>query len=306
MSESMSETMPETGPETALHTKEMRGLTTGWLTAGADATRPIVLLMHGFPDSAESWDRQIAALTDRYQVVAPYVRGAGPSEKASDLHRYAPDSVALDALAILDEVDPTHERRVFLVGHDLGAVHAWHIAGLLQKRAAGLVIINGLTIGQMSRRLTNPRQLAKSWYMLPMQIPVLPELLLGRFADRFLTAAHRKGGLPRAKRPDHTLLKDAITGPLNQYRAFLRATPKSVKAPRRRLGCPVLVIFGAEDAFLEPPTHAEIARDATNLTVRILPGNHWLHRDEPEKINRLLRDFFAAHEAPSDDKRDPS
>lgn len=284
--------------DTVLAEKPLRGLNTGWLVAGDPAAEAVVILLHGFPDTADCWDFQIDALKRTFRVVAPFVRGAGPSEPANELGRYAPDSVALDVLEILNEVDPTGTRPVYLVGHDLGSVHAWHLAGLLQKRVGGLVIINGLTLEQFARRLSNPRQLVKSWYIGLMQVPFLPEAVLGRFGRRFLRGAYKKGGLSRDRRPDPEAPEDAIVGPLNQYRAFIRATPKAVKNPRRRLECPVLVIFGEDDAFLEPPTKAELARDAGDLTVRILPGNHWLHRQDPEKINKLLLDFFKSPRGP--------
>lgn len=277
----------------------MRGLPTAWLEAGpmdAAADLPLVIMFHGFPDAPECWEFQFAGLSPRYPVVAPYVRGVGPSAKSDSLHRYGPDSVALDALAILDEVDPERRRRVFVVGHDLGAVHAWHLAGLLRERAAGLVVINGLTIRQMLRRWSNPRQQLKSWYIYAMQMPIVPEVLLKRFPERFLRFAHGKGQLSSERRPDQEKVADALVGPLNQYRAFLREAPKALKAPRRRLGCPVLVVFGEQDAFLEPPTIDELKRDASDLTVRILPGNHWVHREDHEKVNRLLMDFFARNE----------
>ena len=91
--------------------KTLRGLPTAWLQAGpsgpaADQT-PILLLFHGFPDGPECWDLQIAAFKDRYSIVAPFGRGAAPSAKGKRLGRYGPDAVALDVLAILDEVDPT-------------------------------------------------------------------------------------------------------------------------------------------------------------------------------------------------------
>lgn len=274
-----------------LRQKTLRGLKTAWLEAGPEDA-PLALFFHGFPDAAECWEYQFQGLSDRYRVIAPYARGAGPSEKATRLHRYAPDSAALDALAILDEVDPTRKRKVFIVGHDLGSVHAWHMAQLLGRRAAGLVVINGLSVAQMARRWKNPRQLVKSWYMAAMQVPVLPETLFRAFPARLLKYAHKRGGLRPEFRPPLPKVRAALEGPLNQYRAFAREIPKALLHKTRRLTCPVLVLFGKDDAFLEPPTHEELARDAARLTIRILPGNHWLHRQDHEKVNKLLADFF--------------
>ncbi len=274
---------------------ELRGLTTAWLEAGPSATTartPIILLLHGFPDNADSWSYQIEALKTRATVIAPFVRGAEPSAKGKGLGRYAPDAVGLDVLEILASVDPEAKRPVLCVGHDLGAVHAWRIAELLQKRAVGLVIINGLTIPQMLRRAMNPRQLLKSWYIFLMQVPVLPELAANAAGGRLLNLAYRLGGLSEEFRPDAEQLRGALSGPLNQYRAFVRDIPRALGRIGRRLRCPLLVLWGEEDAFLEPPTATEIERDAEHVTIRILPGNHWLHRQHAERVNGLLCEFI--------------
>jgi len=160
-------------------------------------------------------------------------------------------------------------------------------------RVSGLVIINGLTIAQMLKRFKSPRQLAKSWYMFLAQIPALPEFFLERFPGRFLSLAHRIGKLKKDARPETHTITGALAGPLNQYRAFARAIPAVwATKQRRRVGCPVLVLWGSEDAFLVPPTLDEMETEADQVTVRILRGNHWLHREQADKVNGLLDEFF--------------
>ncbi len=284
------ETRPLTRQET------IRGLKTAWLEAGPNDA-PILVFLHGFPDTAACWDKQIGVFSNNYRVIAPFLRGSDQSEAGAALDRYSPDAVALDVLAILSEIDPGHKQKVFCIGHDLGAVHAWHLAGLLQDRAGGVVILNGLTIRQMLARWKHPRQLAKSWYIYLMALPVIPELLVRAAPSRLRTLAYTLGGLPKDGRPADSgspaTDRGAMLRPLNQYRAFLRAVPRLAGRRRQRLDCPVLVLFGEDDAFLSPPTLDELSPDARRLTVRIIPGNHWLHRDQPERVNTLLGRFFA-------------
>ncbi len=279
-----------------LKQRDARGLASAWLEAGpetvGDAT-PILLLIHGFPDAAQSWSFQIDALKDRYTVVAPFVRGAGPSEKSDRVRRYSPDAVALDVLEILKEVDPGGNRPIITVGHDLGCVHAWHLAELLQSRAKGVVLINGLTVSQMARRLTKPAQLKKSWYIFLMQVPILPELLARTASAPLLRFAHALGGLPVDLEPDIGDAKGVMLGPLNQYRAFVREIPRALRRSSKRLACPVLALWGANDAFLMAPRRDELEREAEHVTVRILPGNHWLHRQDHARVNKLLEEFVA-------------
>src|SRR5687768_17405783 len=116
----------------------IRGLKTAWLSAGSP-DKPIMLLIHGYPDTPESWDFQIAHFQETYQVIAPYARGARPSEKATDLKRYTLDAVSLDLLQILQEVDPEKKRQVVVVGHDIGGPPAWRLAPLLGNRLKALI-----------------------------------------------------------------------------------------------------------------------------------------------------------------------
>ena len=279
-----------------LKQRDARGLASAWLEAGPEAATdatPILLMMHGFPDAAQSWSFQIDALKDRYTIVAPFVRGTGPSEKSDQVRRYSPDAVALDVLEILKDVDPGGKRPIITVGHDLGCVHAWHLAELLQSRAKGVVLINGLTVSQMARRLTKPAQLKKSWYIFLMQVPILPELLARTASVPLLRFAHARGGLPAGLRPAIESAKSVMLGPLNQYRAFMRDIPRALRRSSKRLACPVLALWGASDAFVVAPRRDELEREAEDVTVRILPGNHWLHRQDHERVNRLLEEFIA-------------
>lgn len=283
----------------ALKQKSVRGLETAWLEAGP-VDGDILLLLHGFPDTAASWSYQTKAFKDRFHVIAPFIRGAGPSEAARAIQRYGTDGVALDILAILGEVDPRGERRIYLVGHDLGAVHAWHLARLLGQRVAAMVIINGLSLRQMLVRWRHPRQLLKSWYIFLMQLPLVPELAVRAAPRAMLSLAHGLGGLPQASRPDAVPLRGALAGPLNQYRAFIREIPRLTRRRSPRLTCPVLLLWGADDAFLVPPRAAELAHDATDVTIRIIEGNHWLQREQHEAVNGLIEAFFSLKSAKGD------
>jgi epoxide hydrolase 4 len=270
-----------------------RGLKTAWLQgANPHPGCPILFAVHGFPDSPYAFERQAAYFEQKCQVIAPFMRGGGPSEAPKKLSRYNPQAFALDAADILKEVDPTGQRPVFLVGHDLGCVHAWKIAEVLGARAKGLVILNGMPIPVMGRRLTNFRQLRKSWYMFAMQAPRLPELGFAWFPRFVLDRAYRVGGLAVSDRPAWEHTKSMLSGPLNQYRAFARMLPHELKKPQKSLGCRVLVLWGKEDGFLEMPRQAEFADQAREVTIRVLEGGHWLHREKPEAVNKLMEDFF--------------
>lgn len=276
--------------------KEMRGLQTGWIELGL-SRNPILIMLHGYPDSPLVWEFQTRFFSDRFQVVCPFVRGAGPSKPTADVRRNGLACQSLDLLQMIREVDPTGSRSIYLVGHDLGAVHAWNLAPYLGSRLKRMVIFNGLHLIQYLRRLKRPEQHLRSWYIYGMQLPWLPEMIARRFPTQIASMAYRLGRLPRDRRPQLSNDSTAcVVSPLKQYRAFVREVPqvlrKSRRLAERPIAAPVLVIWGARDPFIEKISASEFESIATDVTFRIVPRGHWHFRENPDETNRMLADFF--------------
>ena len=66
-----------------------------YLHAG-EAHNPPVVLLHGFPQTSHMWRHQIAALAERYEVVAPATRGFGRTAKPRIRSRFSSDSMSVD------------------------------------------------------------------------------------------------------------------------------------------------------------------------------------------------------------------
>jgi pimeloyl-ACP methyl ester carboxylesterase len=277
--------------EWQIKTANIRGLKSAWIEAGPEGA-DLLIFLHGYPDTPECWEHQIRFFSTRYRVIAPFMRGVGESDPGDSVRRYGTVPVTLDLLEIINIVDPGQKQRIFCVGHDLGSVYAWNLAASLSDRASGLVIINGLSIGQMLKRWRYPEQLRKSWYIYLMQLPLLPEAIVRLMPGKILKLAHHLGGLEESKRPDSAKTKSALRHPLNQYRSFFREIPRAIANPVTKVQCSVLVLWGSEDAFLMPPRLDELKADAEKVTVRILAGGHWLQRQVPDNVNDLINRFF--------------
>src|SRR3546814_14311576 len=78
---------------------------------------PVVVLLHGFPDTLRVWQRQIGALAAAgYRVIAPDQRGCGDSDVPDGVGAYRLETLADDIIALLDALDvrePAHP-----AGHD--------------------------------------------------------------------------------------------------------------------------------------------------------------------------------------------
>lgn len=262
-----------------------------WLGTPNNDKKPLLLFLHGFPDSPALWKHQIDYFSEHFQVVCPFLGGTyGDSPLPTS--RMRSRSIALELTSLLKALDPSEERPLFIVGHDLGVPYAWTLAQTLSGRLTGLIILNGLSLRQMAHRLNSPNQLLRSYYMLFFQIPWLSEKVLTSWPGGLIPFAYRLGDLPREHQIGETLTTTALLNSMHQYRALLRELPQTFFSKPLRLTSPVLAIFGNEDPFLYPPSFDELTLEASQLTIRILEGKHWLHVKEHEKINSILGGFI--------------
>lgn len=105
-----------------------------------DGTGPLVVLLHGFPESWYSWRHQIPALAGAgFRVVAIDQRGYGRSSKYRVQSAYRISELVADVLGVLDAYSA---EKAIVVGHDWGAPVAWTFAWLHPDRCAGVVGIS--------------------------------------------------------------------------------------------------------------------------------------------------------------------
>ena len=183
-----------------------------------EGTGPAVVLLHGWPDTADLWRHQLPALAAAgYRVIALDLRGAGGSSRPAEVSAYAAPHLVADVLGVLDHLDVD---RAQLVGHDFGAAIAWITAALAPDRVASLT---ALSVGHPAAFAhAGLRQREKSWYMLLFQFPGVAERWLS--ADGFRNF-RRWSGHPDADRVVARLTDPAaLTAGLNLYRAMLPPT----------------------------------------------------------------------------------
>src|SRR5262245_43907639 len=107
---------------------------------------PLIVLIHGFPESWYSWRHQIAALADAgYRVAAPDVRGYGGSDKPHAVEAYSIKDVCADIDGLITALG---EDQAVVIGHDWGAAIAWGTAQFHRERVAAVA---GLSVPHLGR-----------------------------------------------------------------------------------------------------------------------------------------------------------
>ena len=258
---------------------------------------PIVLLVHGYPDTHAVWDAVAERLAGRFRVVAYDVRGAGASARPRHREAYRFDHLVADMRAVLDAVSP--DAPVHLAGHDWGSIQGWEAVCAMPERFASFTSISGpcldhaahWTRAGLRRRSGIPavaRQILSSWYIAAFHTPVLPEFLWrSLLARRWGRLLERTEGVPAGgAHPAPTLALDAAAG-VNLYRANMRGRRRD--PGERRTSVPTQVVVATRDAFVTPRLAAEAARPFTgDLQVRPVRASHWVPLTDPETIARLI------------------
>ena len=100
---------------------------------------PFILFIHGFPDLWYSWRHQITYLACHgYRCVAPDLRGYGDTDIPASPTSYTSLHVVGDIIGLLDAIVGDQEK-VFVVGHDWGALTAWYLSLYRPERIKALV-----------------------------------------------------------------------------------------------------------------------------------------------------------------------
>jgi len=236
------------------------GLEFGVLEAGP-ATGELVLIAHGFPDTAWSFLPVIEQLAAAgYRVVAPFMRGYLPTAMAPD-GDYRLTTLARDLIALIDELGAS---KAVIVGHDWGAVAAYTAAALRPDRVRAVVCV---AIPHLRRFLLRPTpgQLVRSRYMLRFQWPDA-ESMLAREDFAALKA------LAQAWSPDadlSTTLNPVIAGFADRPRlsaalGYYRCLPRSIFGEGWSLctaltAVPACVIHGGRDGCVSAEMFADQA-----------------------------------------------
>ncbi|GAA1937358.1 alpha/beta fold hydrolase [Nocardioides marmoribigeumensis] len=261
---------------------------------------PLVVALHGFPDSAWTWRRVGPLLGEAgHRVVAPFLRGYAPSGIPSD-HDYSVRALAADARAFHRLYDG--DERAVLVGHDWGAIAAAAVAGDPRSPYAKVATLavpplawvnpTRATIGPWAAAVV--RQPFHSWYIALNQVPGVSERVFARLTRRLW--ADWSPGYDATDDLAH--LADAVPdraharAVVSYYRALLSAGTRDALAEPV---VPLLHLHGDRDGCLDPRFHVVLeARVAPPAEAVLVPdAGHFLQLEQPDVVAGHLLRFLA-------------
>lgn len=285
-----------------MHAAEItaNGLRFAYLEMGAG---PLVLLLHGFPDNARTWERQMPVLADAgYRVVAPFLRGYPPTEVPQhgffDLATLATDVSCL--IDVLNNGEPC-----FLVGQDWGAAISYAVLAAYPdsiKRAMILAVPHPVEVRRTLKK--SPKHILRSFHWFLFQLPWLPEWLCQTNNYAFIEFLWKLWSPAYDDRAHVAQIKQMLAEPramvaaLAYYRAMMnpdKAAPALADVTARLanpITTPTRVLCGSRDMRREMlPRQGDLFAGPYEWGV-VEGAGHFLHREKPVVVNAELIDWL--------------
>src|SRR5580658_3232371 len=252
---------------------------------------PLVVLLHGYGETSDSWAPLAADLVQSYTVVVPDLRGIGRS--SHPMGGYDKKTQAADIRAVVLALGYD---RASVVSHDIGIMVAYAYAARYPDKVERLVVMDAPIpgIAPWDDIVRNPAL----WHF-SFHGPDAERLVEGReriYLDRIWNAFTGDPGKPdeatRAYYAAQYALPGAMRAGFAQFTAFSQDLEDNKVFQRTKLTMPVLAI-GGEKSF--GATQAVVMRSvAVDVTGAVVPGSgHWLMEENPTATVTLIRDFLA-------------
>jgi len=270
---------------------------------------PLALCLHGFPDTAHTWDGLLPQLADAgFHAVAPFMRGYAPTGPAADGSYHVAD-LALDAIALADALGGGSDS--VLIGHDWGAVATWTAAAYQPERFRRVVALAVAPASVLAGYMLQPEIIHNSWYQWFFQMPIA-EGVVAMDDFRFIDVLWDLWSPGFTPDPDHIRgVKECLAteGVLEAAIGYYRSTLGSAWSPPSEelepvqgamvstVNAPALYLHGAQDGIYPADIVGDTELEAFVPLIEreIVEGaGHFLHLERPDVVLPRIVGFVSA------------
>ena len=275
------------------HTAELGDVRLHYVTCGQG---PAVVLLHGWPQTWWEWRRIMPALSQRYTVIAPDMRGLGDSSCPQS--GYDKRTVANDIWRLVNGT--LGHKRFFLVGHDWGGPTAYALAHAHPEAIEKLAIVDVVIPFGTPDALTWG---GKRWHHGFHWVQDLPEALVAGRERLYLSWFYTNLAYnPAAITPedvDEYVRAYSQPGVLRAGFEYYRATPTDIahnnEHMKTKLRMPVLAVGGEGGKGRGIQVLENMKELATDVRGGAIPQcGHWVPEERPEELAKTLLGFFSS------------
>ena len=276
--------------------------------------KPVLVLLHGFPQTHVMWHRVAQALKNNYRLVLPDLRGYGDSSHAAGLpdhSNYSKRAMAQDVAGLLDQLNVD---QFYVCGHDRGGRVAHRLALDFPTRVLKLCVLDiAPTLDMYSRTDMDFARAYYHWFHLIQPSP-LPEKMIGgnvlhylhaklggwgshgtSFIELEAMAEYERSMNLQPEQPGD--LMPAVHTACEDYRASAGIDldhDKASRAQNQKIQCDALVLWGDRGVVQKmfKPLELWQAQCAGQVTGKAVPSGHFIPEELPDLTVESLRAFM--------------
>ena len=248
-------------------------------------TGDVIVLLHGFPETAKSWTKTADLLNQQgYRTFAINQRGYSLQAQPRGRYAYRTQELVEDIHHFLSLV----QTPVYLVGHDWGAVVAWDVAIQYPEKVKHLTTISVPHKAAFMRAMLSSNQLLKSYYMGLFQLPKIPEFLFEKVPSIGLSLL-KSSGMTEEQLEDfkQEMVKEKrLSSAINWYRGLPFTAPPKMS---QKVKVPTLFIWGKHDSAIgeKSVTLNKHYVDAPYTEIH-LDATHWIPTQNAAELSELI------------------
>ena len=269
---------------------------------------PVLMFLHGFPESHRTWYKQLREFSGDFRCIAPDQRGYRHSDKPEGAANYTFDKMTADAFALADALGVG---KFTVVGHDWGGAVAWGVALSGAPRVERCIILNAPHPFLFQKAvLDDPDQRAASQYIRAFRDPE-NDALIAEHGLVGLLAKVVKWSRSPAMEDDYrdAMMADwkipgAAMGMINWYRSSAIQVPAMdeadpprpafLDAPFPKVTMPTLVVWAMDDLALRPSLIETLGDYVDDYTFVPVNGcGHFVTWEAPQAVNAAMREFLS-------------
>ena len=280
------------GGEPALKYVQANGVRFAYLEQGSG---PLVMFLHGFPDNAWSYQKQLQVFADSgYRAVSPFLRGYAPTEIPAD-GIFDPIALGKDLEALIAALSDDGQARV--VGMDWGGTSTFQVLSTAPSAIKAAVVMNTAHPITIASLRSDPDAVRSVFHVYFFTIPGahsavniegLPfvDYLWKLWSPTFKNDEHLRSIKQTLSSPG------TMTAALKYYGGLFNA---GKRLPMNEMHTPTLTIYGSNDPTAKYSIKEEPLFKGPHKRIVLPDVGHFPHLEREDEVTGLIMDWFKTH-----------
>jgi len=274
-------------------------------------TKPIIVMMHGFPECSWAWEAYLIALQKDYCVIAPDLPGYNFSIGFENHKNYQIGNLIKTFSEFFTYLlTQSTQQKIHLIAHDWGGAIAWPLAAFHAELLQSLTIINAAHPSTFTREMqNNPSQQQKSEYINDLisedAVANMKRNNFSMFTSLFTNTKTVLTSQQKQKYSEQWMDDSNLANMAAYYQHMPQLKTQSTKVttnlriPNIHIRLPTLVLWGEQDSAFVEENLDGLEQWVNDLRiVRFKDDGHWVAHHQLQAITQSIKAFLTPNLSP--------